>query len=578
MKTSKKNNLRFLLSLYHGHGTQLFWATFWFIVKHSPTYIIPIVAANMINLIADPVNHTLSELWLNLLVGTIFIAQNIVTTWLHTRAYSSLTRSIEMELRGAMVHKLQRLTIQYHTQVQSGKLLSKIMRDVESVEQMLQSCFGSIVPLITSVTVAVVVTAYRNPVILWLYLLAVPIAGITVGVFRRPINRSNQEFRKEMEQTQAAVSDMLKMVPVTRAYGLGERENDRMDGLLAGVKSSGYRLDTTNSLFGASSWAVFQLFQLGCLGVTGILAWQDLISPGEVVLYQNYFGQIVSAVSGVVNLFPVLARGMESMRSIDEIMTSNDEEQSGCVPAPKPLRGEITFENVSYRFPDAETPILHDFSLHVPAGTSIAFVGPSGAGKSTLLSLLTGFTQPETGRICVDGIDLRNMNLTSYRNQIAIVPQNTVLFTGTLRDNIAYADSNATDEEILSVIERLGLKSTVESLPKGLNTDLRENGGNFSGGQRQRISIARALIRKPRVILFDEATSALDTESEALVTKAVQEMTGNCTTFLVAHRLSTIQTADWIVVIEDGHITEQGRYQDLMQKKGRFYTLKALSK
>lgn len=578
MKTSKKNNLRFLLSLYHGHGTQLFWATFWFIVKHSPTYIIPIVAANVINLITDPVNHTLSELWLNLLVGTIFIAQNVVTTWLHTRAYSSLTRSIEMELRGAMVHKLQRLTIQYHTQVQSGKLLSKIMRDVESVEQMLQSCFGSIVPLITSVTVAVVVTAYRNPVILWLYLLAVPIAGITVGVFRRPINRSNQEFRKEMEQTQAAVSDMLKMVPVTRAYGLGERENDRMDDLLAGVKSSGYRLDTTNSLFGASSWAVFQLFQLGCLGVTGILAWQDLISPGEVVLYQNYFGQIVSAVSGVVNLFPVLARGMESMRSIDEIMTSNDEEQSGCVPAPKPLRGEITFENVSYRFPDAETPILHDFSLHVPAGTSIAFVGPSGAGKSTLLSLLTGFTQPETGRICVDGIDLRNMNLTSYRNQIAIVPQNTVLFTGTLRDNIAYADSNATDEEILSVIERLGLKSTVESLPKGLNTDLRENGGNFSGGQRQRISIARALIRKPRVILFDEATSALDAESESLVTKAVQEMTGNCTTFLVAHRLSTIQTADWIVVIEDGHITEQGRYQDLMQKKGRFYTLKALSK
>ena len=357
-ETGNSRNLRRgahqLLELYRGHWGQLFWAAFWFTVKHSPAWVTPIVIANIINIVTDPEHHNLTQFWLNLIVGSVFIAQNVLTAWLHTRASSGLTRGVEMELRGAMVHKLQRLSIQYHTQAQTGRLLSKIMRDVENVEQMMQSCFSSIVPLVTSVTVAVVVTALNDPRVLWLYLFAVPVAGITVGVFRQPIRKSNRRFRREMERTQAAVSEMLEMVPVTRAYGLSEEEADRMDALLGGVRDSGFRLDTTNSLFGATSWVVFQLFQMICLGFTGLLAWNKVITAGEVVLYQNYFGQIVTAVSGVVNLFPALARGMESLNSINEIMASGDEEQSGTTPAPVPLRGAVRFEHVAYRYPDAE--------------------------------------------------------------------------------------------------------------------------------------------------------------------------------------------------------------------------------
>ena len=381
-----------------------------------------------------------------------------------------------------------------------------------------------------------------------------------------------------MERTQAAVSEMLEMVPVTRAYGLSEEEADRMDALLGGVRDSGFRLDTTNSLFGATSWVVFQLFQMICLGFTGLLAWNKVITAGEVVLYQNYFGQIVTAVSGVVNLFPALARGMESLNSINEIMASGDEEQSGTPPAPVPLRGAVRFEHVAYRYPDAECSVLTDFDLAVPAGSSVAFVGPSGAGKSTLLSLLMGFCRPDAGRILVDDIDLRDMDLKSYRSQIAVVPQNTILFSGTLRDNIAYAAPDATDEEILAVIDEIGLRDMVDRLPKGIYTNLVEHGGNFSGGQRQRIAIARALIRRPRLIIFDEATSALDSETERLVADATARLMGRCTTFLVAHRLSTIQTADLIAVVEHGRITEQGGYEELMTKKGRFYDLKILQK
>ena len=581
-ETTKRRSLRSgarqLFGLYQGHWGQLFWAAFWFTVKHSPAYVTPIVIANIINIVTDPEHHNLTQFWLNLIIGSVFILQNVLTAWLHTRANSGLTRGVEMELRGAMVHKLQRLSIQYHTQTQTGRLLSKIMRDVENVEQMMQSCFSSIVPLITSVTVAVVVTALNDPRVLWLYLFAVPVAGITVGVFRQPIRRSNRRFRREIERTQAAVSEMLEMVPVTRAYGLADQEADRMDALLGGVRDSGYRLDTTNSLFGATSWVVFQLFQMLCLGFTGLLAWNKVITAGEVVLYQNYFRQIVTAVSGVVNLFPALARGMESLNSINEIMASGDEEQSGTTPAPVPLHGDVQFEHVAYRYPDAERPVLTDFDLHVPAGSSVAFVGPSGAGKSTLLSLLMGFCRPDAGRILVDGIDLCDMDLKSYRSQIAVVPQNTILFSGTLRDNIAYAAPGATDEEILAVIDEIGLREMVDRLPKGIYTNLAEHGGNFSGGQRQRIAIARALIRRPRLIIFDEATSALDSETERLVSDATARLMGRCTTFLVAHRLSTIQTADLIVVVENGKIAEQGSYEELMAKRGRFYELKVLQK
>ena len=236
----------------------------------------------------------------------------------------------------------------------------------------------------------------------------------------------------------------------------------------------------------------------------------------------------------------------------------------------------LEMNHVRKSFGDLE--VLKDISLKVEEGEVLSIIGPSGSGKSTLLSLLMGFCRPDAGRILVDDIDLRDMDLKGYRSQIAVVPQNTILFSGTLRDNIAYAAPDATDEEILAVIDEIGLRDMVDRLPKGIYTNLVEHGGNFSGGQRQRIAIARALIRRPRLIIFDEATSALDSETERLVADATARLMGRCTTFLVAHRLSTIQTADLIAVVEHGRITEQGGYEELMTKKGRFYDLKILQK
>jgi ATP-binding cassette subfamily B protein len=568
-----KENFRQVMSLYRGRGGKLFLSAFWLVVKHSPAFVTPVVIANIINIVTDPSAHDMSEFWLNLGIGAFFVIQNVFSAWMFARTYSGLTRGVEMELRSSLIQKLQHLSIHFHTEAQSGRLLSKVMRDVENVEQMLNNFFSTSVSFLMSITVAVTVTAVKSPKVLWLYLFAVPVAGITVGAFRKSIRTSNRRFRREMEQTQAAVNEMLEMVPVTRAYGLNDLEAERITTMLAGVRDSGYRLDTTNTVFGAASWVVFQTFQIICLGFTGFLAYRRMISVGEVVLYQNYFGQIVTSVSGVVNLFPILARGMESVSSINEVLAADDLEHSGTVPAPVPLRGEVEFKNVTFRYQKNGPEVLKNFSLHVPAGMTVAFAGSSGAGKSTLLNLLVGFGQPEEGHILIDGIDLSELDLKSYRSQIAVVPQNTILFSGTLRENISYACPEASEKEVMDVIEKVGLSDVVEALPDGLESNLAEHGNNLSGGQRQRISIARALIRRPRLIIFDEATSALDSETEKVIQKATDSLMGECTVFMVAHRLSTIRDADLIVVVEAGRIAEMGTYEELMEKKGRFYRL-----
>ena len=215
--------------------------------------------------------------------------------------------------------------------------------------------------------------------------------------------------------------------------------------------------------------------------------------------------------------------------------------------------------------------MLKDVTLEVPAGKTVAIVGESGSGKSTLISLIIGYMPPDTGTIRVDGKDLSEINLKSYRRFISVVPQSSLLFTGTLRDNITYGIENATPEQIQKAVEAADLSKLVESLPEGLDTVLDEHGANLSGGQRQRIAIARAIIRDPKVILLDEATSALDVISEREIQNALSRLIRNRTTFVVAHRLSTIRNADLIVVMDHGRIAEQGTYQQLMEQKGMFY-------
>lgn len=573
---NKGNNLKTLLAMYKGKYVQLFWSIVFFLIKHSPTWISPIILATIIDIITNPDDKAVSKILINSMFMAVMILQNIPTNYVHTYFYAKAIRQVEKELRRAMVRKLQQLSISYHTNTESGRLQSKVMRDVEQIENLSAQIFISILSILVSIIASLVIVVFKNRIVFLFFLGTVPIAVLIMVYFKGKIKNYNREFRKEMEQTSVSVMEMVEMIPITRAHGLEEKETDKMENQLENVAQKGFKLDMIQTYFGSISWVAFQIFQVFCLIFTSLMALKGKISIGDVALYQSYFSSVVGNVANIVGLIPIVAKGLESVESVGDILLSKDVENNKGRRHVADVEGEVVFENVSYSYADSDENVLRDVSFKAQKGETIAIVGASGAGKSTILNLIIGFMQADKGNVLIDGNNINDIDLHAYREHIAVVPQNSILFGGTIRDNITYGLSDVDDKELWSVIEASNLDELIKSLPDGLDTVIKEHGANLSGGQRQRISIARAFIRQPKILILDEATSALDTISEKKIQEATSRLTKDRTTFIVAHRLSTIRDADKIVVMEKGRLKEFGTYDELMEKKGAFYRLKAL--
>lgn len=570
---NKNSSFKTLLSLYKGNYHKLLFALVFFIIKRSPEWVLPIVTANIINIATSPSSHSLKELFINCVVMVFFVLQNVPTNYIYFKVYRHTIRSVEARLRCALVRKMQQLSITFHKEMRSGKLQSKIMRDVEAIETLSTQFFINILQIVMDLAVAIVITGAMNVAVLIFFALTVPFAVLLVTLFRKKIRQRNNEYRKEVEETSAMVMEMVELIPVTRAHGLQNYEIDRMGSQMQRVARRGLKLDVIQELFGSMTWVTFQLFQLACLVFTGYLAYKGQITVGEVVLYQNYYAKIVHQVSNLVGLLPSMSKGLESVRSVGDVLSAMDVEDNTTKKNIKNVEGNIEFSSVSFKYHDADSPVLSGFTLSVRKGETVALVGESGAGKTTILNLIMGFNKPTDGSLTVDGNDITKINLNSLRNHLAVVPQNTILFTGTLRDNITYGLENVDDKRLREVIEAANLTELVASLPEGLNSHINEHGSNLSGGQKQRISIARALIRDPEIIILDEATSALDTISERKIQSAIDNLCKDRTTFIVAHRLSTIRNADKIAVIDSGRCVECGTFDELIERKGKFYEL-----
>ena len=572
----KDNPFRVLLALYKGQYHKFLISAFFYLIKHSPALFSPLLLANVINGVLEGGEAATRAIFLNVGIWLGLLLIHLPTNYLHAKYKSAITRSTEAGLRAAIVNKVSELSIMYHVQTRSGKLQSKIIRDVEAIETLSSQLFVNLVNIVMNTAIILTITAAKNRLILLFFILVAPIASLTIISFRKRIRKANQSYRLEMEETSAMVMEMVEMVPATRAHALEEVERDRMVKQLEQTAEKGYKLDIIQSNFGAVGWVVFQVFQALCLGFTAFMALQGAIKVGDITFYQSGFTSVVNQVTAFINLLPIITKGLESISSVGEVLTSDDVEVNEGKAQLKDLKGAYSFQHVGYTYPHTEESILKDVTLEVAPGKTIAIVGESGAGKSTLISLIIGFMLPKQGKILIDGQDIKEIDLKSYRRFISVVPQTPLLFTGTLKDNITYGMEEATDEQIEQAIEAANLKQFVDDLPDGLNTILDEHGANLSGGQRQRISIARAIIRNPKVILLDEATSALDVISEREIQKAMKKLIHGRTTFVVAHRLSTIRDADWIVVMDHGVITEQGTYTELMDKQGVFYHMESL--
>jgi ATP-binding cassette subfamily B protein len=575
-KYHKASPFRKLIYLYQGQYLKIVLSIVLFAIKNSPVWILPVIIARMIDIISDTKKYSIHDLWVVGIIFLFIILQNIATHTLYVRVFSGALNTMQLRLRSSIVRRLQELSISFHDNFQSGKLQTKVLRDVETLEILSRNLMNSAFPAVLTIIVAFSVTVQRQPIVALFYLFSVPIASSLVFIFSKKMTKRNVEYRNEIESLSVRVVEMIQMIPITRAHAVEKLELSKMDSQLEKVKRKGIHLEVIGALFGASSWTSFQIVMLVCLMFTSILAFNKKISVGEVVLFQSYFAMIVGAVNLILNSYPELARGFESIRSIGEILESPDIEQNeGKLPV-SAVKGHFIFDNVSFSYDKGGQYAVKNLSLEINPGESVAFVGESGSGKSTLMNLVIGFRRPSNGRILIDGKNMQELDLRQYRKFLAVVPQNTILFSGSVRENIMYGIDKISDKEIWNILDAANASKFVSKLPKGLNTRLGEGGARLSQGQRQRIAIARAFIRDPKVIVLDEATSSLDVLSESLIKDALKRLIKGRTTLIVAHRLSTISDADRIVVLKNGECIETGTHSQLMDAKGDFYRFKIL--
>ncbi len=570
-----KSPLRTLWALFKGRRWHLLAVVFCFVIKQSPVWVLPIVTGNIITRITDLYTARATHpgltdptafrfIAVNAVIMFFLIVQNVPTHTLYASLLSASVRQVQMVLRSAIVVRLQQLSMSFHDNAHSGKLQSKVLRDVEAVEGLSRLMVENLLSGSVSLGVALSITLSRAPSVAMFFLVTVPMAVMISRVFRHRLRKRNEEFRREVEDMSGKVSEMIEMIPITRAHAVEGTEVERLHVQLLRIRHSGRRLDTANNLFGSFAWATFQTFQLACFLFNIYQCYNGKITVGDVIMYQSFFGMVVGAVQGFLNIVPQMTAGIESMRSIGEVLESPDIEHNDGKAAVTSVKGRITFDHVTYAYPGGDRPSVSDLSLDIAPGECIAVVGESGSGKSTMMNLIIGFRRPTGGRILLDGVDMATINFRTFRRFLAVVPQQTVLFSGSIRDNITYGLQHVTHDQLRHALDMANCSEFVNRLPKGLDTPIGSHGGKLSGGQRQRIAIARALLRDPRIIILDEATSALDVQSEFLVQQAINRLIEGRTTFIVAHRLSTIRNATRVVVMKDGQMVESGTHEQLL--------------
>ncbi len=543
-----------------------------YLVKAAPVFLIPILTAEVINLITNrtlPQEQIFGRLWEILAIGFVVIVQNIPTHMLYVRLMSVPCRAVEMSLRSALCTRLQHLSIPYHTQTKIGSLQNKVTRDVESIENMTRMLLDTAPHIICTVVIAVIVTLFKAPVFVLFYLAAVPLAVVLFVAIRKRIRDSNRAFRQSIEDMSGRVTEMIRLIPITRAHHVEDIEIDRVNRKLDQIRHTGLQVDLINSIFGSVNWVLLMLFNLCTLIFIAFLYQKEWlkIGVGDIVLLTGYFSSITTMVMQAMNCIPAITKGLESVRSVGEVLECPDIELNENKPQVTEVKGDFVFENVCFSYPGNDKHALENINLHVREGETIALVGSSGAGKSTMAHLVIGFVRPTSGRLLLDGRDMNTLDLRSYRTFISVVTQETLLFDGTIRENICYG-VQPTEFELMDAVRSADLMDFIDTLPEGLDTQVRENGARLSGGQKQRIAIARALLRNPRVLILDEATSALDVESESQIKSALDHLVKGRTTFIVAHRLSTVRDADRIVVMQNGRIAEIGNHRELVALNG----------
>jgi ATP-binding cassette subfamily B protein len=494
--------------------------------------------------------------------------QFIVNYWGH-----KLGINIETDMRRQLFQHVQKQSFKFFDNTKTGNIMSRVTNDLMDIGELAhhgpEDLFISIMTFLGAFWIMFTINAKLALVAL----VILPFLGWLIVVSNMKMNRAWKNMYTEIADVNSRVEDSVSGVRVVQSFTNEHFENNRFQAnnqKFRKAKLAGYKV-MSFSLSGI--YMMTRFVTLAVLVVGAWLSYTGQLSYGELVgfvLYINVLFKPIDKISALMELYP---KGMAGFKRFTELMDMDPDvvDVKDAVEVSS-LRGDIKFEGVSFGY-DEHKRVLEGIDLTISSGETIAFVGPSGAGKTTICSLIPRFYDVEGGSIKIDGIDIRNMTKHSLRSQIGIVQQDVFLFTGTLRENIAYGKLHATQEEIEAAAKRAHLESFIESLPFGYDTQIGERGLKLSGGQKQRIAIARMFLKNPPILILDEATSALDTETELIIQKALTELSKNRTTLVIAHRLATIRNADRIVVVTENGIAEEGNHDELIEQDGIFANL-----
>ncbi len=552
-------------------------------VKHLAFAIVCIVLAAAANLyvpwiIKDMIDKVLMErdmAMLNLIAGGIIVVFFFRGIFYYGQSYlvSFVGQRVVIDIREALFEKFQRMPLAYFDRHQTGEIMSYVTNDVQALQNAL---VDKLIELVTESSVligSITLMFYLDWKLTLVTLITVPLVGQAMNIFGKKLKKSGIVIQERLADINSLLQESISAVRVVKSFVRERYENERFhrqnelnfQAEMKNVQLTSLLTPTVEFL--AAITVTFILW------IGGYEVVQGDLTAGALVAFLTYAVNLANPVKRISRIYGTVQRAMAAIDRVFGVLDMEEtiRDRKNAVPLPE-IEGRVAVKDVSFSYKEG-APALSHVSLAASPGQLVAFVGPSGAGKSTIANLIPRFYEVNEGAIEIDGHDVRDVTLDSLREQIGIVPQETMLFSSSVRENIRYGRLDATDKEIEEAARAANAEEFILQLPEGYETKIGERGLNLSGGQRQRISIARAILKNPRILILDEATSALDTESEKIVQAALDKLMVGRTSFAIAHRLSTIFNADCIYVIDGGRIVEQGTHEELLAAGGLYSTL-----
>lgn len=567
MNTKKKSTSRIMLDYLFRFKFYIFLAVLASIpvsiISASPAYIVQKLLDKV--LIAGNNNYLLIIVVglpiLFLLKGIFYFIQNYLMAY--------VGQKLIISIRYDVFSHLQKVSLSFFSKKTTGQLISRMTNDVNMVQAMVKGSMTILNDIISLICLFGYIF-YLHWKLTLLVFVVLPFIGGIVRKFSKKIRRVGHDMQEKMADVTSVMHEAISGVQITRAFTMEEHEIERfhnkdresMKAQLRGVRVQSTVLPVVE--FMNTMGLAIVMFYGGQIVINGEL------TTGQLIGFLAGLGMTFSPIKRLTNINSVIQQSLAAADRIFSLMDEDIEEgEEDKNIEIDDLKGSVEFEDVFFSYDD-KYDVIRGLDLKVRPGEIVAFVGPSGGGKSTIVSLIPRFYTPYKGEIRVDGKNINDINIKSLRKHMAIVPQDTILFTGTIKENISYGNPEATDEEIIEAAKMANAHNFISDFRKGYETQVGERGAMLSGGQKQRIAIARALLRNAKILILDEATSALDSESEALVQDALENLMEEKTTFVIAHRLSTIRKADKICVIDDGRIVQLGTHDQLMEKGGEY--------